>query len=396
MIAYLDCAATGVSGDKFVGALLSAGFDERELRRALAPIGLADAVTVVERKTGGVVALGIEVACDDAPPLRTWPEVRDLVQAAGAPSEVLARATDIVAAIAHAEARVHGVALEEVHFHEVGACDTIVDALGAALGMHALGIDALVCSPIAVGSGTVRAAHGELPVPAPATALLLAGAPVVAGAAAGELTTPTGAAIVRTLAASFGAVPPMRLAAVGRGAGSRDLGVPNLVQLLVGEPLAPKELPPGTEPVVLLETNVDHLSPEALAFACERILEAGALDVWQTPIVMKKGRAAYLLSALASPEAAAELAAAIVRETGTLGVRVCPTERFAAWRSTVELHTSLGSARFKVWRSGEREGIRVEHDDAARIARETDAPLGDVIPRLESEARDALAREQKR
>lgn len=396
MIAYLDCAATGISGDKFVGALISAGCDERDLRSALAPIGLAEAVTVVERRTGGVVALGIDVACDGSRPLRTWPEVRDVVQAADAPAEVIAKATDIVRAIAQSEARVHGVPLEEVHFHEVGACDTIVDALGAALGVHTLGIDALVCSPIAVGSGTVRAAHGELPVPAPATAVLLEGVPVVAGAATGELTTPTGAAIVRTLAASFGTVPPMHLAAVGRGAGSRDLGVPNLVQLLVGEPLAPEEPPSGTEPVVLLETNVDHLSPEALAFACERILGAGALDVWQTPIVMKKGRAAYLLSALASPEAVAELAAAIVRETGTLGVRICPTERFAAWRSTVELQTSLGSARFKVWRASDREGVRVEHDDAARIARETDAPLRDVIARLESEARDALAREQKR
>ncbi|MBC7265556.1 MAG: nickel pincer cofactor biosynthesis protein LarC [Coriobacteriia bacterium] len=390
MIAYLDCAATGVSGDKFLGALLAAGFDERDLRRALAPIGLAGAVRVVERATRGVTALGVEVACDGSQPLRAWLEVRDLVRAADAPASVLARAESIVAAIAEAEARVHGVAVEEVHFHEVGACDTIVDAIGAALGIHALGIETLVCSPVAVGSGSVRTAHGVLPVPAPATALLLEGAPIVAGAAAGELTTPTGAAIVRTLAASFGPVPPMRLAAVGRGAGSRDVGTPNIVQLLVGEPLHADREPPGAERVVLLETNVDHLSAETLAFACERILEAGALDVWQTPIVMKKGRAAYLLSALATPQTAADLAAAIIRETGSLGVRVCPTERYAAWRTTVEVETSLGSARFKVWRAGEHTGLRVEHDDAARIARETGAPLDEVVERLEREAQSRL------
>lgn len=396
MIAYLDCTATGVSGDKFVGALISTGFGVNDLRGALAPIGLADAVTVIERRTGGVVAHSIEVACDGSQPLRTWPEVRDLVQAAEVPAEVLARATDIVAAIAQAEARVHGVTLEEVHFHEVGAYDTVVDAIGAALGVHALEIDALVCSPIAVGSGTVTTAHGELPVPAPATAILLEGAPVIAGAAAGELTTPTGAAIIRTLATSFGPIPPMRLKAVGRGAGSRDLGTPNVVQLLVGEPLVVQEPPPGSEPVVLLETNVDHLSPEALAFACDRILEAGALDVWQTPIVMKKGRAAYLVSVLASPGCVADLASAIIRETGSLGVRVHPTERFATWRSTVELETSLGPARFKVWQVDGHTDIRVEHDDAARLARQTSAPIHEVAARLEAEAREKTAREGKR
>lgn len=395
MIAYLDCAASGVSGDKFVGALIAAGFDERDLRRALAPVGLARAVKVVERDAGGVRALGIEVDCDGSLPLRTWPQVRDLIRAANAPEDVLERAQAIVAAIAEAEARVHGVPIEEVHFHEIGACDTIVDSIGAALGVHALGIETLVCSPVAVGSGEIHSSHGVLPVPAPATALLLEGVPVVAGAAAGELTTPTGAAIVRTLAASFGSLPAMRLAATGRGAGSRDLGTPNLVQVLVGEPLVSPSAPPGTEPVVLLETNVDHLSPEALAFACDRIFEAGALDVWQTPIVMKKGRAAYLLSALADPETAAALAAVIVRETGSLGVRIHPTERYTVWRSTVEMETSLGTARFKAWRAGDREGIRVEHDDAARIARETHLPLQAVVERLEQDARERGAREKK-
>ncbi|MDI6712562.1 MAG: nickel pincer cofactor biosynthesis protein LarC [Anaerosomatales bacterium] len=391
MIAYLDCAATGVSGDKILGALIAVGFRIDDLRTALAPLGLADAVTVVERRTGGIAATGIEVAEAAALPLRTWPELRDAVRAADAPEPARAAAERVLLALAEAEAQVHGVPLEEVHFHEVGAADTVVDVLGAALGLHALGIEELVCSPIAVGGGTVAAAHGVLPVPAPATALLLRGLPIVPGAASGELTTPTGAAIVRTLAASFGEPPPMRVTSVGLGAGTRDLGVPNVAQLLVGEPLLPQPAPEGAERVTLLETNVDHLSPEALAFACERLLEAGALDVWQTPIVMKKGRAAYLLSVLAEPAAAADLARTIIHETGSLGVRVVPTERFVAWRTVVELETPLGRARFKVWRARDRTGCRVEHEDAARIARERGLPIAEIARRLEAEAAELLA-----
>ncbi len=375
MIAYLDCAATGISGDKLLGALLAAGFRIDDLRTALAPLRLADAVTIVKRRTGGLAAVGVEVAEKPGLPLRTLPELRDAVRAADAPEPARAAAERILLALAEAEAQVHGVPLEEVHFHEVGAADTVVDVLGAALGLHALGVEELVCSPIAVGSGTVAAAHGVLPIPAPATALLLRGLPVVPGAATGELTTPTGAAIVRTLAASFGEPPPMRVTGAGLGAGTRDLGVPNVAQLLVGEPMAPQPAPDGTERVTLLETNVDHLSPETLAYACERLLEAGALDVWQTPIVMKKGRAAYLLSALAEPVTAADIARTIIRETGSLGVRVVPAERFVAWRTVVELDTPLGRARFKVWRAGDRTGCRVEHDDAARIARERGLPI---------------------
>lgn len=390
MIAYLDCAATGISGDKFLGALIAAGFEVDDLRAALAPLGLADAVAVVERRSGGIAAAGVEVAEKPDLPLRTWPELRDAVRSADAPEPARAAAERVLLALAEAEARAHGVRLAEVHFHEVGAADTVVDVLGAALGLHALGIDALACSPVAVGSGTVATSHGVLPVPAPAAALLLEGLPIVPGAAAGELTTPTGAAIVRALATSFGSLPPMRMTAIGLGAGARDLGVPNVAQLLVGEPLTPQPVPDGAERVTLLETNVDHLSPETLAFACERLLEAGALDVWQTPIVMKKGRAAYLLSVLAEPAAAAGLARAVIRETGSLGVRVVPVERVVAWRRIVEIDTPLGRARFKVWRAGDREGCRVEHDDAARIARERGLPIAEAVRALESEAASLL------
>lgn len=383
MIAYLDCAATGISGDKLLGALIAAGFQVDDLRTALTPLGLSDAIAAIERQTGGVTAAGVEVAEKPDLPLRTWPELRDAIRAADAPERVREAAERVLLALAEAEAQVHGVPLEEVHFHEVGAADTVVDVLGAALGLHALGIEELVCSPVAVGSGTVAAAHGVLPIPAPATALLLRGLPVVPGAATGELTTPTGAAIVRTLAASFGEPPPMRVTGVGLGAGTRDLGVPNVAQLLVGEPIAPQPAPDGTERVTLLETNVDHLSPETLAYACDRLLEAGALDVWQAPIVMKKGRAAYLLSVLAEPAAAADIARTIIRETGSLGVRVVPAERFVAWRTVVELETPLDRARFKVWRAGDRTGCRVEHDDAARIARERGLPIAEAARALE-------------
>jgi len=390
MIAYLDCS-TGVSGDKFLGALIDAGFDPARLREALAGLreqtdspGLASIeIEAGPVQSGGISGVGVTVT-EPGASRRHWREIRTLLQGAELPAPVVEGALRAFATLADAEARVHGVSADDVHFHEIGAADTLADILGVSLALHDLGIERLIASPVAVGSGTVTTEHGVFPVPALATSLLLEDMSVIAGSAPGELTTPTGAALLRAFADRFGEVPAMTVRRVGIGCGTRDIGVPNICTLLVGESSEPEA---GHDDVVLLETNLDHLTPEEIATAAARLLEAGAFDVWQTPVVMKKGRAATVLSALASPPSAAVLASQMIAETGTLGVRMFPASRRRIERDVSRIGTSLGPARFKVARlpDGTR-ALRVEADDAARIAAERGMAVDAVARQLEDEA----------
>ena len=406
MIAYLDCS-TGVSGDKFLGALVDAGFDPTRLREALDGLGRQEGAADLQdirletgpAQSGGVSGVGVTVS-EPGAPRRHWREIRALLEGAlleatgpdpVLPAPVIEGALRAFSALAEAEARVHGIPADDVHFHEIGAADTLADILGVSLALHDLGIERLVASPVAVGSGTVATEHGALSVPAPATARLLEGVPVAGGAAGGisaaepgELTTPTGAALLRAFASGFGDVPAMTVRRIGIGCGTRDIGAPNVCVLLVGESNEPEA---GQDDVVLLETNLDHLTPEEIATAATRLLDAGALDVWQTPVVMKKGRAATVLSVLASPTAAASLAARMIAETGTLGVRMFPASRRRVERDVSEIGTSFGPARFKVAHlpDGTRT-LRVESDDAARIAAEHQMAVHAVSRLLEDEA----------
>lgn len=383
MIAYLDCS-TGVSGDKLLGSLIDAGFDLGLLAEALASLGLGSVhVTSHECSSHGVRAVGIRVG-EPGAPNRSWLELSALVEAAGLPAQVADGALHALGILAHAEAQVHGCEPEEVHFHEIGASDTIADILGVSLALYHLDVLDLVASPIAVGSGTVTTAHGELPVPASATALLLRGMPIVPGSVPGELTTPTGAALLATFATGFGALPAMTLRRVGSGCGTRDLGMPNVCRLLLGEAEEPTC---GQEDVVVLEANIDHLTAEELAVASKRLRDAGALDVWQTPIVMKKGRAATLLSVLAEGAEAPSFAERVIAETGTLGVRMIPASRRLVRRDVAEVATSLGVARFKTaYLPDGSRALRVESDDAERIAAEHDLPVDQTARILEADA----------
>lgn len=395
MIGYLDCS-TGVSGDKFLGALLDIGTQTgaftAEHLLALAT-GLAPEVRVsVERvRSHGIAAVGVQVSAAEQPAHRHWRDVRELLQRADLPEPVRASAFATFEALAVAEAFAHGTDVDSVHFHEVGALDSIVDVVGVCAGLHALGVERLVTSPVATGAGTVETSHGTLPVPAPATASLLIGIPTVPGpagadaAALGELTTPTGAALVRTAAQDFGLCPPMTPALVGYGAGTRDVGMANVCRLVLGEPSPTVAVEPET--VTLLETNVDHISPEALAFAAEQLLAEGALDVWVTPIVMKKSRAALKLSALVTPNAAEQFAARVVALTGSLGVRASEQPRFIAPRDVVEIETEWGAVRVK--RGAGR--LRPEADDVARVAEATGRGFGEVEATLTAIARQQLA-----
>lgn len=378
MIAYLECS-TGVSGDKLLGALIGAGFDPDVLREALTSAGLGRVAVDVSRDSCG--AIGLSVA-EESPPHRSPADIRAAFERAAIPEPARMDALRVLEVLVHAEATVHGVPPEQVHLHEIGASDTIVDVLGVVLGLHTLGIEELIVSPVALGSGTVETAHGLLPVPAPATARLLEGVPVEPGPVGGELTTPTGAALVATLAASFGALPAMTLRRIGTGRGTRDIGLPNVCRCFLGE-----RLPEAADDVVVLETNLDHLTAEEIAVAAERLLQAGALDVWLTPIVMKKGRPGTLLSVLAPVEDAGDFAGRIIAETGTLGVRMLPAERRTAPRDIADIETPLGTARFKTAHlpDGTR-ALRVESDDAVRLSEQHGTPVDVMARRLEAEA----------
>lgn len=389
MIAYLDCS-TGISGDKFLSALIDAGFDLSALHAALAGMELPHIrIETAEVSRAGIRGLHLTVDAPGDVTHRHWSDVRSLIRDASLPATVRDAALATFELIAEAEARIHGTTPDAVHFHEVGAIDSIVDVIGVALGMHALGVERLVCSPVATGSGTVASAHGDLPVPAPATALLLEGVPIVGTDLAGELTTPTGAALVRVHAAAFGPLPPMSLRAVGHGAGTRELARANVTRLLLGDPLA--ETDPAVEEIVVLESTIDHLSGEHLAHAADRLRETAALDVWMSPVLMKKGRPAVVLSALARREDAGDVAAAFLAETGTLGVRLLPATRITAARHSRTLETSMGPVRFKISdAAGATPRIRAEADDCVRIARERDLAVARVAQLLADEAEGLL------
>lgn len=398
MIAHLDCT-TGVSGDKLLGALLAVGeqtgtftaLDLTRLAASLVPEATVEVTPVISR---GVTATGVRVTATDQPHHRTMVDIRALIEHATLPDTVRTTALRVFEELAAAEAKVHGCPPDEVHFHEVGALDSVVDVVGACAGVAALGIEQLTASVIATGWGDVETSHGTLAVPAPATALLLLGIPTAPGpaprdgSAPGELTTPTGAALVRVLAGGFGPQAPMTARFSGHGAGARDVGHPNVCRLTLGDAPAASEgaadagAAGGTrEPVVLLETNLDHLSPEAVAYACEELLGTGALDVWTTPVTMKKGRSALVVSVLCRPTDADGLTASFHELTGTLGVRVSELTRSVVDREVVTVHTEWGSVRYK--RGAGRS--RPEHDDVADVARRTGRPY-DAVARELSDA----------
>ena len=367
-VAYVDCVG-GVAGDMLLGALLDAGADAERLQRVPEALGLAGVsivVTPVERQ--GVAARHVEVRASesrDGHVHRSWREIRHLLEETAAPP----RALEIFTRLAEAEARVHGVPPEQVHFHELGSDDTLVDVCGAVVLFESLGIERVVCSPLPVARGLVRAAHGILPVPSPATLELLRGAPLYGVETAGELVTPTGAAIVSTLAESFGPVPELVLDRVGYGAGTSDFADrPNIVRVLIGTSAGAS----STREVALLETNLDDLNPELVPDAVARCFEAGALDVWTVPVQMKKGRPGFVLSALARPHDEEAVARAILEETTALGLRVGRLRRYELEREERLVELAGGSVRVKLGRlDGRVVNVSPEHDDCAELARRT-------------------------
>jgi uncharacterized protein (TIGR00299 family) protein len=386
-VAYFNCAA-GVAGDMLLGALVDAGADASVVEDTVAGLGVAGwTLTFARTQRGGIAATHAVVEADDgAHPHRPVSEIRRLLDGAHLTARVRDRARRVFDTLAAVEAEIHGVPADEVVFHEVGAIDAIVDVVGVCAALDALGIDRVVSSPIAVGHGTVRTSHGDLPNPPPAVARLLAtrNVPVVGVDTTMELSTPTGVALLVGLADSFGALPAITIEAAGWGAGTADpAGRPNVVQVLIGTPAAGTAPQPGRTAVVL-EVNVDDVTGEVLAHTVAALLAAGAHDAWATPIVMKKGRPAHTVAALVDPADVDRLAAVLLAETGSLGLRATTVERWPQRRAEATIDVGGHTIRVKV-----ADGrAKPEHDDAVAAARALGRPLRDVLRDAETRALD--------
>ncbi len=355
-----------------VGALVDAGADAAAIVETVASLNAGASVSFERAGRGGIAATKFRVVCAETSRHRHLHHILDMLERAPLPGRARRNAEAIFERLGEAEAKVHGVDVGKVHFHEVGAADSIADIVGACLAFDLLGVEEIVCSPVNVGSGTVETEHGMLPVPAPATAALLEGKPVYSRGPAMELTTPTGAAIAATLASRFGALPPMKIAQIGYGAGDREFAEQaNVLRVMLGEPSGAAE----ANTVSVIEANIDDLSPEVVAYAMERVLEAGALDASLQPLQMKKGRPGVLLRVVARPETREDLARLIFAETSTFGLRMYEAERRVQSRSWVEVHTPHGPVRIKV--SGEG-WYAPEYEDCRKAARQSGAPLKQI------------------
>jgi uncharacterized protein (TIGR00299 family) protein len=385
-IAWFHCFA-GIAGDMALGALVDAGADLDEVRSLVGrlPVGGWE-LTARPVLRCGIAATEIRVVAEVTTLVRTAAHITGLIEEARLPPRVRDRALATFGLLAEVEGRIHHRPAASVHFHEVGAIDSIIDIVGTCAALEVLGIDEIRSSPVAQGTGMIRSAHGLLPNPPPAVVELLRGAETYGRPIPYELTTPTGAALLAALGSGWGPLPPMTIEAVGYGAGSRELdGLPNVTQLVAGE-LAADELAlrgqsPG-QPVTLLETNLDDATGEILAGTVAALMAAGAHDAWITPIVMKKGRPAHIVSCLCDPALAADCAAVLLAETGSLGVRGQRLERWPATREVRAVEVEGQPVRVKV--SPGR--VKAEHDDAARVAARTGLPLREVLRRAEAEA----------
>jgi len=370
-ICYLD-AFSGISGDMLVGALVDAGASGDAVTQALTSLVPGATFRFEKTKRRGIGATKFHVSGGETKKHRHLSHILEMIRKAELPERAKRDATAVFTRLAEVEAAVHQVPVEHVHFHEVGAVDSIADIVGACLALNLLGVEEIHCSPINTGSGTVATEHGIMPVPAPATAALLAGKPVYARGPQAELTTPTGAALAVTLAVRFGPPPAMTLGATGYGAGSLDFAEhANVLRVMLGEGSGATE----ATVVSVIEANVDDLSPQVLAYAMERLSEAGALDVSFSPLFMKKNRPGTLVRVIARPEDQETMAGLLMAETSTLGVRIYTAERRCQARRFVEVETRYGRVRMKI--SG--AAFAPEYEDCRRLAQQSGAPLKEII-----------------
>jgi uncharacterized protein (TIGR00299 family) protein len=389
-IAYFDCFA-GASGDMILGALLDAGLTITQLREEIAKLHLShyglDVEKVVKRGIGGSQA---HVTIDQehhGRHHRRLAHIRQIIADSDLEPTVKRRSMAIFVRLAEAEAQVHGTDVESVHFHEVGAMDAIIDVVGGVVGLSALGIDKVFCSPLHVGSGTVECAHGTLPVPAPATAELIKGKPVYSTGVAGELLTPTGAAILTTLSSEFGPMPAMIIGQIGYGTGRLDLAIPNLLRVCIGETREDAGSY-AVQQTALIECTIDDMNPQIYDHLMGLLWDAGALDVFLTPVQMKKNRPGTLLSVICRPDAVSCLADIVLRETTTIGLRWRLENRILVRRQIKKIGTRHGPIHVKLaMAEGRIVNLTPEYEDCKQVALEKGIPLKKVIDdvRLDAE-----------
>jgi uncharacterized protein (TIGR00299 family) protein len=374
-VAHFDCFS-GISGDMTLGALIDAGVDAEAILQGVGSLGLNVHLEIEKVRKGGFAATSVRVEAPEEDSHRFLPEVEQILGRGDLSEQQRELALRIFRRLAEAEAAAHGLPLERIHFHEVGALDSIADIAGAAIGLDLLGVDRFTSRSVPTGSGMVQCAHGLMPIPAPGTAALLKGVPLAASSIKAELTTPTGAAILTTVVQEWIDQPVMTVERIGHGAGRREfIEQPNLLRLFVGARSAAGE----SDQVFVLETNLDDVPAEVIGYCYDRLLAAGALDVFTTPIFMKKNRPAVLLSVLAPEANLSALEAILFQETMTFGVRRYPVSRHKLQRKPCTVDTPWGPVQGKLgWLAGQPPVFTPEYEDCARVARQYGVPLREV------------------
>jgi uncharacterized protein (TIGR00299 family) protein len=374
-LAYFDCFS-GASGDMTLGALADAGVDPKALLAAIDSLGLPAKVTFEPARRAGFRATYARVEAAHEHAHRHLHHIEAIIDKGALTPRQKDLAKAIFQKLGEAEAEAHGIPIEKVHFHEVGAVDSIVDIVGAAVGLDLLGVERFEASPVPPGRGSVKGAHGRMPIPTPATAALLKGIPLADSPAEVELTTPTGAAILATICETFGPLPAMTIESIGLGAGTKDFpGHANILRLFVGRVAAPA----GSDRIWVLETNLDDLPGEVVGYTTAQLMAAGALDAFVTPIQMKKNRPGSMITVLCAGEKAAAMEEILFRETGTLGIRRHQVARHKLQRKAVEVETPFGTVKGKLgWRDDRPPIFSPEFEDCARIAAASGVPLRDV------------------
>lgn len=379
-VLHFDCFS-GISGDMTLAALIDAGVDADAIRRGLDSLGLPIRLEADKVRKGGFAATAVRIDAPDQARHRHLPQVEEIVRKGALTERQRDLALRIFRRLAEAEAAAHGLPLERVHFHEVGALDSIADIVGVAIALDLLGAQRVTSRPVPTGGGMVQCAHGLMPVPAPGTAALLQGVPLAPCSIQAELTTPTGAAILTTVVQEWLEQPVMTVERIGQGAGRRDLKEqPNLLRIFVGTAEAPAE----SDRVWVLETNLDDLPAEVVGYCYDQLLAAGALDVFSTPIFMKKNRPGVLFSVIAPEALLPALEEILFRETSTFGIRRYPVSRHKLQRKACTVTTPWGEVEGKLgWLEGRPPVFSPEYEDCARVARQYGVPLREVYARAQ-------------
>lgn len=373
--AYFDCFS-GISGNMILGAFIQVGLEIEDLKEALQTLSLGGYKLEIKRvKKHSINAQYLDVRVIEEQPHRNLGDMKKIIKQSLLPTEVKDLAIKIFHRLAEAESKVHGCSIKEVHFHELGGVDTIIDIVGAAYGVYKLGIKKVYASPLHVGKGMVKCAHGVMPIPAPATLELLKNAITYSQDIAGELVTPTGAAIITTLTDHFGPQPTLKIKKIGYGAGTWDLAIPNVLRLTIGE-----EVKEEKEDIIMIETNIDDMNPEFYDYLLDRLLENEALDVYLTPLQMKKSRPGSLLTVICEQIHRDKLVEIILQETTTLGIRYYPVSRVKLERRIEIMNTPWGDVRIKIGlqKDGTVLNIKPEYEDCRRIAEKSSMPLKEV------------------